>query len=126
MVDEGAGIDQTTPRSEISDNDHPVPVTGLPVGAGLPPIHSKLVSRIEAGEFIEMSDLLCDHLGSMRSKEQRPSNTKRRTITNILEWIKCFYIYMAVVSRRNHQKIPEMLAYLTLIIEAHMEYAGDA
>ena len=33
---------------------------------------------------------------------------------------------MAVVSRRNHQKIPEMLAYLTLIIEAHMQYAGDA
>ena len=73
-----------------------------------------------------MSDLLCDHLGSMRSEEQRLSNTKRRTITNILEWIKCFCIYMAVVSRRNHQKIPEMLAYLTLIIEAHMEYAGDA
>ena len=126
MVDEGAGIDQTTTRSEISDNDHPVPVTGLPVGAGLPPIHSKLVSRIEAGEFIEMSDLLCDHLGSVRSEEQRLANTKRKTVTNILEWIKCFCIYMAVVSRRNHQKIPEMLAYLTLIIEAHMEYAGDA
>ena len=28
--------------------------------------------------------------------------------------------------KENHHKIPEMLAYLTLIIEAHIEYAGNA
>lgn len=33
---------------------------------------------------------------------------------------------MAVVSRKKPQKIPEMLAYLTLVIEAHMEYVGEA
>ena len=33
---------------------------------------------------------------------------------------------MAVVSRKHPQKIPGMLAYLTLIIETNMEYADDA
>ena len=73
-----------------------------------------------------MSDLLCDHLGTLSNEEQRSLNARRRSISNILEWIKCFCIYMAVVSRKNPQKLPEMLAYVTLIIEAHMEYSGEA
>ena len=53
---------------------------------------SKLVARIEAGEFIKMSDLL-DHLGTLRSEEQKPYNLKRKVVTTILEWVKCFSIY---------------------------------
>ena len=34
--------------------------------------------------------------------------------------------YMAVISRKEPGRIPDLLAYETLIIEAHMEYSGDA
>ena len=37
--------------------------TILSIGAGLPPVPLKLVKRIQAGEFIDMSELLPDHLG---------------------------------------------------------------
>ena len=33
---------------------------------------------------------------------------------------------MAVISRKQPGRIPDLLAYETLIIEAHMEYSGDA
>ena len=107
------------------DHHHSLPANSVPLGAGLPPISAKLISGIEAGEVIEMLDLLCEHLSTPRSEDQKLLNDKRRTITNILEWIKCFCIYMAVAQKKP-QKTPEILAYLTLIIEAHMEYAGEA
>ena len=127
MVDQGAHVNQMTIRDQIPpEHDHLVSTTGFPIREGLPPLHAKLVSRIEGGEFIEMSDLLSNHLGTLRIEDQKLPNAKRRTVTNILEWIKCFCIYMPVVSRNNPKKIPEMLVYLTLIIVAHMEYAEDA
>ena len=116
-----------TIRDQIPpEHDYPVSATGFPIVVGLPPFHAKFVSRIENGEFIEMWDLLSDHLGTLRNEDQKFPNAKRRTVTNIREWSKCFCIHMAVVSRNNPEKIPEMLPYLTLIIEAHLVYAGDA
>ena len=35
----------------------------LSIGAGLPPVPLKLMKRIHAGEFVDMSGLLPDHLG---------------------------------------------------------------
>ena len=39
--------------------DRSPPSNGFPISAGLSLVHSKLVAKIEAEEFIEMSDLLC-------------------------------------------------------------------
>ena len=35
------------------------------MGAGIPPVPEKMVSRIEVGEFIEMAELLPDRLRSV-------------------------------------------------------------
>ena len=52
----------------------PVTVPPLPaldncvtIGAGLPPVPAKFVSRIEAGEYIDMTELLPDRLGTLKS-----------------------------------------------------------
>ena len=37
--------------------------TVLFIGAGLPPVPQKLVQRIQAGEYVDMSELLPDRLG---------------------------------------------------------------
>ena len=53
IIDSGTGL---PPSGTSKDTD-------LCIGAGLPPIPPRLVIRIEAGEFIDMAELLPDHLG---------------------------------------------------------------
>ena len=62
------------------------------LGAGLPPVPSQLVARIEAGEFIDMGELLPDHVGITRPDDIGKAPIKRRTVSGILEWIKCFNV----------------------------------
>ena len=47
-------------------------------------------------------------------------------LEGILEWIKCFNVYMAMISQKQPGRISDLLAHETLIIEAHMEYSRDA
>ena len=97
-----------------------LPTNTVALEAGLPPVPSKLVTRIEAGEFIDMGELLPDHVGISRPNDSGKALTERR------EWIMCFNVYMAVISRKQAGRISGLLVYETLIIEAHMEYSGDA
>ena len=100
--------------------------TKLSIGAGLPPIPPRLVARILSGEFIDMADLLPDQLGPSSTETQpKGSRPRYRAISNILEWVKCFGAYIAVLSSKQPHRIPDLLGYITLIIESHMEYAGN-
>ena len=85
------------------------------LGGGLPPVPGKLAKRIEEGQFIEMTELLPEPL-SFQGELNDPSKQvkfKQKMVTDILEWLQCFGIYVA------------MLAYQHLIIQAHQEYQGD-
>ena len=100
--------------------------TRLSIGAGLPPILPRLVAHILSGEFIDMADLLPDQLGPSSTETQpKGSRPQYRAISNILEWVKCFGAYIAVLSSKQPHRIPDLLGYMTLIIESHMEYAGN-
>ena len=96
--------------------------TDLCIGAGLPP---RLVTRIEAVEFIDMTELLPDYLGPATTKPLHKPSKQHHDVSNILEWIRCFSAYTAVISAKQPHRIPYLLGYLTLITEAHMQYAGD-
>ena len=66
----------------------------LCIGAGPPP---RLVTRIEAGEFLDMAELLPDHRGPATT-EPLPKPSKRcHDVSNILEWIRCFSAYVEVM-----------------------------
>ena len=93
-------------------------------GAGLPPVPAKLVKRIEDGEFIEMIELLPERL-AMSSVDDRLSKPKRRSIQNILEWVQCFGLYIAIISRKEPARVPDLLGYQALIIDASREYLGE-
>ena len=77
----------------------------LSVGAGLPPVPMKLVARIQAGEYVDMAELLPDRLGvsagPVTKDDKHSSKPKRRQVTNILEWIQCFGIYVAVLTLKH-------------------------
>ena len=99
------------------------------IGAGLPPVPPKLVQKIQAGEYVDMAELLPDRLGVNAGPpvqgDKDDKKPKHRQVTNILEWIQCYTIYMAVRAEKHPEKIRDMLGYQTLIVEARMEYEGD-
>ena len=100
------------------------------LGTGLPPVPKKLVTRIQAGEYVDMSELLPDRLGISAgpvAKDDKQSNKpKRRQVTNILEWIQCFGIYTAVLNLKHPDRIQDLLGYQALIVEACTEYNCEA
>ena len=100
----------------------------LSIGAGLPPVPLKLVKRIHAGEFIDMSELLPDRLGINAGPpldgDKEEKRIKRRQVANILEWVQCFSIFTAVRTQKYPEKTQDMLGYLALIIEARKATDG--
>ena len=77
--------------------------------AGLPPVPSWLVARIEVGEFIDMGELLLDHVGITWPDDTEKAPTKCRTVSGILEWIMCFNVYMVVIYQKSN--LGESLIY---------------
>ena len=115
IIDSGTGL---SPSGTSKDTD-------LCIGAGLPPIPPRLVTRIEAGEFIDMAELLPDHLGPATTLTLPKPSKRRHDISNILEWIRCFSAYIAVISAKQPHRVPDLLGYLMLITEAHVQYGGE-
>ena len=81
---------------------------------------------------MDMAELLPDRLGvnagpvgTSENDDKQSPKTKRRQVTNILEWIQCYSIYMAVVVEKHPEKIQDLLGYQTLIVEARREYDSD-
>ena len=99
------------------------------IRAGLPPVLDKIVSRIEAGEYIDMTELPPDRLGTTKSPVNNDSlkagRQRRRALSGILEWVQCFITYMAVYCQKQSHRIQDLLDYQTLIVEALLEYQGD-
>ena len=56
---------------------------------GLPLVPARLVERINQGLFIEISELLPDHLSSADANvgDHRANKTKLTGVHNILDWI---------------------------------------
>ena len=119
-------VDPLGIQAPVNPKDTP-PVT---IGANLTPTPGKLVKRIETGHFIEMGELLPERLGAanMGTDDERLKmpKAKHRPVTTILEWAQCFGIFVAVISRTQPKRVPDLLTYQALIIQPQMEYQGDS
>lgn len=89
----------------------------------------KMVTKIKSGEFVGMSELLPDRLGCSKSLTPEDGSTgsksKKRSVTNILEWIQCFNVYIAIIAKKHPERVPDLLEYQSLIIDASIQYEGD-
>ena len=92
------------------------------VSNGFPPIPFRLIKRVEDGLFVEMAELLPSYLDSADLNRDDHIGSHRRppTVTDILDWIQCFAVYMAIVSRKKPKRIADLLGYQSLIIGAVM------
>ena len=93
----------------------------------VPPVPTKLIEKIESGKFVDMSELLSDYLGVLENEDQQKSSKpKHRNVTNILEWARCFALYTSILSRKQPQRVADLLGYQSLIILASIAYEGDS
>ena len=92
-------------------------------------IQLHVVKWIQAGKFIDMAELLPDHLGiqvDTTKKDEKAPKIKSRRVTSILEWVQCYGIHTAIISAKFSVQIQDMLGYQPLIVEVCMEYEGDS
>ena len=77
-----------------------------------------------------MRELLPERLGATNTGTDddgfKAPKPKPRPVTTILEWAQCFGIYVAILSRTQPERVPDLLAYQALIIQAQVEYQGDS
>jgi len=93
------------------------------ISNGLPPILFRLMKRVEDGLFVEMAELLPNYLDSaaLNTDDQQAGSRKRLpTVSDIIDWIQCFAVYMAIISRHKPKRIADLLGYQSLIIRASM------
>ena len=91
------------------------------ISCGLPPVPAKLVKRIQDGLFVEMSELLPDKLtgAEYNTEEDHTSSQKQKhEVLSIMEWVQCFGIFIAVLSRTVPDRTAGLLGYQHLIIQA--------
>ena len=53
------------------------------------------------------------------------SKSKQRPVTNISEWLQAFAVYVSVISRKQPQRVPDLMGYQILMLEASNEYQGN-
>ena len=68
-----------------------------------------------------MAELLPDYLNSADANlKDRPSSSKSKLeeVNNIIDWIQCFGIYIAIFSRSTPERVADLVGYQSLIISA--------
>jgi len=90
----------------------------------VPPVPQKLNEKIKAGNFIDMSKLLSDHMAVIDNDEATSSTKKKHhNVTNILP--RCFALYTSILSWKQPKRVLDLLGYQSLILLASMAYEGD-
>lgn len=114
--------DATDKSGNATAKSGDVSIGSVQLGTGLPPVPPKIVNQIQAGEFVDMAELLPDtgaHLFEEKEKGKDGKKSKRKQVTNILN-VSVFIICLLRV--RN---TPDLLGYQAIILEASMEHQGD-
>ena len=107
---------------------------GMFLGEGLVPLPEKLVQRIINLEFVEMSELMpeswlaaeggdVDVSGQTKVVSLFPRR-RRAPVTDIMVWVQCFAAMVGVLSTKHPDKVPEFMAYLSLIVKCSRDYEG--
>ena len=109
-----------------NDSDTPFPSEKLHppvlVSNDLPPIPFRLVKRVEDGLFVEMAELLPSYLDSAHFNTDDQRTRKRLpVVSHIIDWVQCFAIYKAIISRQKPKRVANLLGYQSLVIGASQD-----
>ncbi len=107
------------------------------VGEGLPTIPKRLHDRIVGWEFIDLAEIR--PVGPLDGLNPEPdpqkfvilpglevARAKKKVVQDINTWIQCYAIYVAVMASKHPEAVPDMMAYMLVIMRAQQEYEEPA
>ena len=127
----GEGPDPTGTTRETP----PTPLVQLGCGLGTRP--KKLLERIEIEEYVDFNELP-PVKGTGRSMAQAVDGQvvvvvvapdlmqSRRLIPDLATWLQCFGLFTAAVARSKPERVPDLMAYMTIIARASQKYRWPA
>ena len=102
------------------------------MGAGLLSMPSRLVEKIRRREFVDLAEFppaapeglspvsnLADQVLIVQAADLKKS---QRRIADIAMWVRCFILYTRVVAMDRPDRVPELLAYMDVIIRASQRF----
>ena len=131
---EDVSVKESNKSSMISNGQHN-PSTQFSskqylAASGLPTIPNKLAQRIWELEFIEMEEFLPTNKaiqalelagtteGEVRGVFHQLQQQARR-VTDLITWVRCFTLYIAVMSQKRPELVAPMTAHLHMVIKLH-------
>lgn len=120
----GEGLAGGLPRAQVT------------VGPGLASLPARLVEDIRANKFIDFSELP-PAKGKGRNMPQALEGQvvviqatdlmqSRRIIPDLATWTQCFAIYVAVIAQKQPERVPELMAYQSLVAKVSLKYKWPA
>ena len=121
-----AALLQRVSQPEASARDR------VTIGPGLPTIPCKLLDKMHRWEYIDLAEPSAHDATTPEVDPHRfvlfPGcefiKPKKHSIESISQWVKAFAIYTAAMGNRFVEAIPEMLAYMLVIVNASEQYDG--
>ena len=105
---------------------------GLILSLASDPIPHRLVQRIQAGEFVDMSDQLADNIslynqleaihGQASPASPASLHPRLKEVPSLSSWLYCFVTYMVVLTTDPQTR--DMLAYCHLTIKNTLTAQG--
>lgn len=131
-----AGTSATTSATSISPLPAPKkqPTPPFKVANSIVPIPGRLVSRIQALEYVDMRELLPDNLALAERLATLPQGLAppkppgEREIAGdkaLLTWVSSFTTYVAIVAEAHPSRVGDMLAYMRLLVREASKFAGN-
>lgn len=108
------------------------------INEGFPPIPTKVVKRIERGEYVDFGELLPKNPGSDEPSfadlakegiivvtDSRHIKGQRKTIQDVATWVEAFLTFATVRNRKHPAHTNDLMAYGALIVKGARDYKGS-
>ena len=94
------------------------------ISPNAPPIPFETCERIWKGQYVDMAELLPEARTEIQNEKDK-KNRYKGEVKSILAWTECFLAYIAIVVKQDPARVPDLLAYASLIISAARRFKGN-
>ena len=129
-------LPQLLPASatSLSGGSLPGASGGMSLSISSRPVPARIVHQIQAGQFVEMRDLLGDNVAVKQHFEElhgsvglhilpMTSRPRVREVTSLPSWVCCFLTYLAVGT--SDPAVRDKLTYAVLLVREAMRHGGQ-